>query len=210
MKKQKLLNIMDDELLEKLFGFCYARTRDGYEAQELCSDIIYALVKASHTDGEIENLYPFIWRVARNVYADFSNVKKRRRDMFYEGDADDILPFKEHAAKAVACGYLYREGKMLYTKILVNDMKDMDRLFDISHKLSEGYFEAEAQVVAEKISELITSIVPGYLLGDWLLANRLANMPVLDLLAEILIEKGFLIPPEDGIGAEGCWMSVAK
>ena len=99
---------------------------------------------------------------------------------------------------------------MLYTKILVNDMKDMDRLFDISHKLSEGYFEAEAQVVAEKISGLITSIVPGYLLGDWRLANRLANMPVLDLLTEILIEKGILIPPEDGIGSEGCWMSVAK
>ncbi len=541
MKKQELLNIMDGELLEKLFGFCYARTKDGYEAQELCSDIIYALVISSHADGEIGNLYPFIWRIARNVYADFSNDKKRRRDMFYEGDADDILPFiadtekedstgemlnavyrriafltktyreamilfyieglsaaeiarrqntsegavrqklfsarkkvrsevegmaeintrhmsldnieyvlwgtgnpgwgdprtvctrqfskhivwlcrkkpmgamkiaeklnvptvyveeeleilakgengeygllrkldngkyvlnfilldkteieranaiyieqlpalgdticnyienrkeeylafpylnkridlnlilwqqvftlshafcenveriisekyfpqsessnrpfsvfgyvdngkhygggwdgadaenvcgysqihldniyiarikkhfhcglnvandpqiqlalravngldihslseleKEHAAKAAACGYLYREGKMLYTKILVNDMKDMDRLFDISHKLSEGYFEAEAQVVAEKISGLITSIVPGYLLGDWRLANRLANMPVLDLLTEILIEKGILIPPEDGIGAEGCWMSVAK
>ena len=27
---------------------------------------------------------------------------------------------------------------------------------------------------------------------------------------EYLIEKGVLTPPEDGIGAEGCWMSVEK
>ena len=69
MKKRDLLNFFDDDLLDKLFGFCYARTNDSYEAEELCSDIIYALVKAAHSDGEIESVYPFIWRVARNVYA---------------------------------------------------------------------------------------------------------------------------------------------
>ncbi|HIZ56450.1 MAG TPA: hypothetical protein H9671_09720, partial [Firmicutes bacterium] len=66
MKKQELLKIIDDELLEKLFGFCYARTNDSYEAQDLCSDIIFELIKAANTDGSIENLYPFVWRVARN------------------------------------------------------------------------------------------------------------------------------------------------
>ena len=91
MKKHELLNYFDDELLEKLFGFCYARTNDSYEAQELCSDIIFALIKATHTNSEIENLYPFLWRVARNVYADFSNNRKRHTDTFYDGDADDIF-----------------------------------------------------------------------------------------------------------------------
>ena len=71
MKKQDLLKYFDDRLLDKLFGFCYERTNDSYEAEELCSDIIYALVKSANSDGEIENVYPFIWRVARNVYADF-------------------------------------------------------------------------------------------------------------------------------------------
>ncbi len=93
MRKQELLNYFDDELLEKLFGFCYARTNDSYEAQELCSDIIFALIKAAHSDGEISNLYPFIWRVARNVYADFSNNRRRRADTFYDGSADEILPY---------------------------------------------------------------------------------------------------------------------
>lgn len=538
MKKHELLKIIDEELLDKLFGFCYARTNDSYEAQELCSDIIFELVKSANTDGDIDNLYPFIWRVARNVYADFSEKKRRRTDMLYEGDPNEILmlisedvqeenneelfdaiyrriafltrayrevmilfyidglstaeiavkqgtsetavrqrlfsarkkikgeieemeennkpivldkmdyvlwgtgkvgwgdprelctrqfskhvmwlcrkkpmsateiaaelnvptvyveeeleiltkgkngeygllrrldngkyvlnfilfdkdemekanaiyiehmpmigrtimdyierhkeeylafpyinkkvdlnlilwqqiyaiadafsknverilsekyfaqtgeidrPFhvfgyvdngknygcgwdgveaenvcgyskilldniyitrikqhfdcglyvarnpqiqlalraingldinafseveKEHAAKAIECGYLYREGEMVYTKLLVSDIKDADRLYDISNRLSEGYFEKEAEIVAGKIAALTRKIVPDYLYEEWKNANYLACTPVLDLLVEILIENGVLIPPKDGIGAEGCWMSV--
>ncbi|MDE6219563.1 MAG: RNA polymerase sigma factor, partial [Lachnospiraceae bacterium] len=88
MIKNELLKVMNDELLEKLFGFCYARTNDSYEAQELCSDIIFELVKAAHTDGSIDKLYPFIWRIARNVYADFLERRKRHFAVFYEGNAD--------------------------------------------------------------------------------------------------------------------------
>lgn len=541
MKKQELLKYFDDALLDKLFGFCYARTNDSYEAQELCSDIIYSLVRAAHTDGEIANIYSFIWRVARNVYADFSKKRKKKADIFYEGDAEEILQFvadregeddsdelfravyrriafltkayreimimyyidglstaeiakrqnisgcavrqrlfsarqkikseveemaetydrplaldevnyviwgtgrpdwgdprtvcyrmfsrhivwlcnkkpmsaaeiaeelnvptiyveeeleilargengeygllrrmengkyainfilldraviekahalyieqlpgisdtisdyiekhkneylsfpylnkkvdlnliiwqqifvmseafssnvervlaeeyfsqyktinrpfsvfgyvdngkhygggwdgvnasnvcgfsqihldniyitrikkhfscglnvsdepqiqlalraieglnvsalsekeKEYAAKAIECGYLYRDGDILYTKILVSSVQDMGRLFDISNGLCKGFFEKEAQAVAEKIAALIRKAVPDYLLGEWSFANRLANMPVLDAVVEALIEKGILTPPKDGIGAEGCWMSVAK
>lgn len=541
MKKQELLKQFDDDLLDKLFGFCYARTNDSYEAQELCSDIIFALVKAAHTDGEITNLYSFIWRVARNVYADFSNNRRRYADTFYDGDADEILQFvpdeeqkddsdellnsvyrriafltkayrevmimyyidglstaeiakqqntsegavrqrlfsarqkikseveemaetynrpvaldkidyviwgtgspawgdprnvctrmfsnhivwlchkkpmsaseiaeelnvptvyveeeleilrkgengeygflrrldngkyainfilldkdiiekanalyteqlpkicdiisnyieehkaeylafpylnkkvdmnlilwqqvsniswafsenverilkekyfsdvaevkrpfsvfgyvdngkyygggwdgvdaqnvcgfsnvhldniyitrikkhfscglnvskdpqiqlalrsieglditalseqeKEHAAKAIECGYLYRDGDMLYTKILVCSLSDRDNLFRISNNLQNGYFNADAEIVAAKVAELIKKSVPEYLHGEWKLANTLANMPILDAVVEVLIEKGVLTPPENGIGAEGCWMSVMK
>lgn len=541
MKKQDLLKYFDDCLLDKLFGFCYARTNDSYEAEELCSDIIYSLVKTANSDGEIESVYPFIWRVARNVYADFSNNRRKRAETIYEGDAEEILlgvaeedtsddtaelltsvyrriafltkayrevmimfyidglsaaqiakrqgtsegavrqrlfsarqkiksevekmaetynkpvaldkinfviwgagspawgdprnvctrmfsnhivwlchkkpmsaseiaeelnvptiyveeeleilrkgengkygflrrlengkyalnfilldkdvfekanaiyteqlpkiceiisnyieehkaeylafpylnkkvdmnlilwqqvfciadafshcvkcalkknhfadvektdrPFsvfgyvdngkyygggwdgvdaqnvcgfsnvhldniyitrikkhfscglnvsnepkiqlalraiegldisslseteKEHAAKAIECGYLYRDGNMLYTKILVNALSDRDRLFDISNALQNGYFDADAEIVAAKVAELIKKSVPDYLLGEWRLANNLANLPILDSVVECLIEKGVLTPPEDGIGAEGCWMSVEK
>ena len=541
MKKQDLLKYFDDNLLDKLFGFCYARTNDSYEAEELCSDIIYALVKAAYSDGEIESVYPFIWRVARNVYADFSNNRRKRAETIYEGDSEELLlgvaeedtsddtaelltsvyrriafltkayrevmimfyidglstaqiakaqgtsegavrqrlfsarqkikseveemaetynkpvaldkidyviwgtgspawgdprnvctrmfsnhivwlchkkpmsaseiaeelnvptiyveeeleilrkgengkygflrrlgngkyalnfilldkdvfekanaiyteqlpkicetisnyieehkaeylafpylnkkvdmnlilwqqvfhiadafsycvecalkknhfadvektdrPFsvfgyvdngkyygggwdgvdaqnvcgfsnvhldniyitrikkhfscglnvskdpqtqlalraieglditslsekeKEHAAKAIECGYLYRDGDMLYTKILVNALSDRDRLFDISNALQNGYFDADAEIVAAKVAELIKKSVPDYLLGEWRLANNLASMPILDAVVECLIEKGVLTPPKDGIGAEGCWMSVEK
>ena len=542
MKRQELLKYFDDDLLDKLFGFCYARTNDSYKAQELCSDIVFSLVKAANTDGEIRNLYSFIWRVARNVYADYSNNKRKYDDTFYIGDdaegvlqrfaedkeqeddsevlrmvhrrisfltrayrevmimyyidglstaeianrqgtsegavrqrlfsarqkirseveemtetynkplaldkidyviwgtgtprwgdprvvcsrmfskhiiwlcskapmsaseiaeelnvptvyveeeleiltkgengsygllrkmengkyainfilidkdtvekfhalyaeqipqiseiilahieknkdaylsfpylnkrvdlnlilwqqifslshafsdsVEDILaaeyfsqyktpdrPFsvfgyvyngksygggwdgvratnvcgfseirldniyisrikphfhcgldvandpliqlalqaidglaistlseeeKEHAANAIECGYLFRDGDMLYTKILVSLISDSDRLFELSTILCKGFFEKEAKIVAEKIATLIKKEVPEYLLGEWQFANSIANMPVLDAIVEALIEKGILTPPDNGIGAEGCWMCIAK
>ena len=542
MKKQELLNYFDDHLLDKLFGFCYARTNDSYEAEELCSDILYALVKAAQTDGEVQNVYSFIWKVARNVYADFSDKRRKKTDMTWTGDAEELFltladeeedpddtrelltrvyrriafltkayrevmisfyidglstaqiaarqgigegtvrqrlfsarqkikseveemaeknnkpvalddinfvmwgmgnplwgdpatvcermftnhviwlcrkkpmsateiaeelnvptvyveeeleilrkgangeygllrrlengkyainfvlldkdtfekanalytehlpkicdtisnyieehkeeylafpylnkkvdmnlilwqqvqhisdafsytvkrileekffadikkpnrPYssfayvdngkyygggcdgigafgvcgfdevhlsniyqsgvrahfrcghdvsrdmqlqltiraiegleinslseqeKEHAAKAIEQGYLYREGNAIYTKILVNKMDAESKLFDISNGLRNGYFETEAEVVAEKLAELIKNALPEYLWGEWAYANTLANLPVLETVVECLIEKGVLIPPENDIGAEGCWMSVRK
>lgn len=117
---------------------------------------------------------------------------------------------KEHAAKAIDCGYLYREGEMLFTKILVSEMKDKDRLFSLSRKLNDGCFDTEAEIVAEKIARMIRKTIPEYLLAEWRFFNRLANMPVLDNVVETLIERNILIPPKDGLGAEGCWMSVEK
>ena len=60
MKKQDLLRIIDNELLEELFGFCYTRTKDSYEAEELCSDIVFALIKAACSNGDSETVLPFI------------------------------------------------------------------------------------------------------------------------------------------------------
>ena len=117
---------------------------------------------------------------------------------------------KEHAAKAVECGYLYCEGEMLYTKILVNDIKDSARLFKLNKKLADGFLDSEAEIVAGKLADMIRKTVPEYLLGEWAFFNSLAGMPVLDSLVETLIEKKVLTPPEDGIGAEGCWMGVKK
>lgn len=117
---------------------------------------------------------------------------------------------KEHAAKAIECGYLYRDGDMLYTKILTCSTADGNRLFDITNGLYNGVFAKDAEAVAEKIAALIKKAVPEYLLGEWYLANEIASLPVLDAVVEGLIEKGILTPPENGVGAEGCWMYVEK
>ncbi len=91
MKKSELLKIMNQELLDKLFGFCYARTADSHEAEELCSDIVFALIKTSQSEGEIGELYAFIWRVARNVYADFSEKKRKRAERSFAGNQEEEL-----------------------------------------------------------------------------------------------------------------------
>lgn len=117
---------------------------------------------------------------------------------------------KEHAAIAIKYGYIYRQGDMLYTKILVSKIEDNKKLFEISNGLSDGFFEKEAQTTAQKIYALFNKAIPEYLLNEWRLANSLANLPVLDSVVENLIQNKILIPPEDGVGAEGCWMSIAK
>ncbi len=117
---------------------------------------------------------------------------------------------KEHSAKAIECGYLYRDGDMLYTKILACKLDDRDDLFKVSHGLDKGYFDAHAKTVADKLALLFKKSIPEHLLDEWEHANSLANMPILDAVVEHLIEKGVLTPPENGIGAEGCWMSVEK
>lgn len=91
MKKQEILNHMDSKMLDKVLGFCHARTDDSYEAQELCSDIIYELVKTARTEGEIADLYPWIWRIARDTWFDFMRHKKRRQELFCHGDTTKIL-----------------------------------------------------------------------------------------------------------------------
>ena len=62
----------------------------------------------------------------------------------------------------------------------------------------------------EKMAALIRKHIPEYLHGEWRFANSVANMPVLDAVVEALIERGILTPPENGVGAEGCWMMVKK
>ena len=62
--------------------------------------------------------------------------------------------------------------------------------------------------VAGKIAEFVRQNVPKHLIGDYRFVNNLASMPVLDTLVEALIDQKILTPPENGIGAEGIWMSV--
>ncbi|MDE7001624.1 MAG: sigma-70 family RNA polymerase sigma factor [Lachnospiraceae bacterium] len=97
MKKQEILDHIDAELINKVFGFCHEHTDDSYEAQELCSDIIYALVKTASTDGEIADLNPLIWRIAENAYFDYVKHKKRQQEVFCEGNPEEIFALVSEA-----------------------------------------------------------------------------------------------------------------
>ena len=72
MNRQHLLNCIDKTMLDNLYGFCYRRTSDHYEADELCSDILLAVAAASARGGEISDPTAFLWKIAHTVYADFS------------------------------------------------------------------------------------------------------------------------------------------
>lgn len=116
---------------------------------------------------------------------------------------------KEVAAKAVQCGYLYREDDRLYTKFLVTTIEDQARMFQLNDGLKES-FRQEAERMADILSAALRRYLPAHLLPDYRYANSLAAMPVLDTLVEDLIGRGLLVPPKNGIGAEGMWMGVEK
>lgn len=208
MEKNHFANTKKPERPFSVFGYVdhgvyYGGGCDGIYAQNICG---YSKIHISNI--YITRIQPH-FHCGHNIACD-PQIQLALRAI----DGIDIASLseveKEHASKAIESGYLYREGDMLYTKILVSTFEDENHLFDISDALQDGYFDSDAEIVAAKIAELIKKSVPDYLIGEWRLANIIANMPILDAVVECLIEKGVLTPPENGIGAEGCWMRVVK
>ena len=77
MVKRDLLKTIDDGLLDKLYGFCYARTNDSYEAEELCSDIVYALIRSYAKWREM--FMPIIPKNAANIrLCSMREIRKRQ------------------------------------------------------------------------------------------------------------------------------------
>ena len=187
------------ESLGKYFG-C---GMDGTAAQEICgySNVHMTNIYISRIRGH--------FHCGHNISQDPMLLMTIRA---IEGLSVDSLSEdeKEIAAKAIEQGLLVRKGNTLYTKILVHDKKDGSRLFSTTIKLENGYFDGAAESIAKEIAALIKDSLPDYLIGEWRYANRLAGLPMWDALVEALIERAILTPPENGIGAEGCWMEVEK
>lgn len=116
---------------------------------------------------------------------------------------------KEIVAKAIECGYIYREGDMLYTKILVYSIEQREEIYKITYDIGKKFTDI-AREIATEISLLMKKRIPDYLLNEFKYVNSVAGIPLVEAMAEVLIEKGYLEVPEYGIGAEGCWMYVKK
>jgi RNA polymerase sigma factor (sigma-70 family) len=63
--------------LKSLYAFAYKRTANSYEAEDLCSDIVAAVLSAARRNSDVTHPYAFVWTIARRVYADFSVKRKR-------------------------------------------------------------------------------------------------------------------------------------
>lgn len=72
METNETLKLLDDKnLLDKIYHFSYHRCNTSFEAEDLCSDIVLAVISAIHKQKHIDNFYAFVWTVARRVYADY-------------------------------------------------------------------------------------------------------------------------------------------
>ncbi len=115
MKKQDLPTLITAELLDRLYGFCYARTSDHSEADALCSDICYAILRTARKDADSDISAPnaFLWRIAHNVYADFSENRAKTKETASLYDPDVIpedIPDDDGAEQdALLLADIYRE-----------------------------------------------------------------------------------------------------
>lgn len=116
---------------------------------------------------------------------------------------------KEIAAKAISEGYVYREGDLLYTKILVCKESDLPNLWAINDLITPSLTDMSCKL-ANELGQTIKETLPSYLLPEYSYAVDIALLPLIDLTSDALIEKGYLTAPKDGIGAEGCFMTVVK
>lgn len=217
----KLGDMVEELLREKYFADVAASERPfhlfGYEAfaddGDLCGwDGITAKNVCGYRQVWFENLYTKQLRPHFHCGHDISNDEQLQLAI----RAIDGLPVaeldedeQEMAARAIKHGYLMREGDTLYTRILVMAKKDSGRVFLIDHDLRDR-IRPLAESVAEQTAAWLRSVLPEHLLTDYLKVSFLASGGVVHAVLTDLCQHCLLEIPEDGIGAEGCWLTVEK
>ena len=148
LKEKYFSDVADVKRPFSVFGYVdngkyYGGGWDGVDAQNVCG----------FSNVHLDNIY--ITRIKKHFSCGLNVSKDPQIQLALRSiEGLDITALseqeKEHAAKAIECGYLYRDGDMLYTKILVCSLSDRDNLFKISNNLQNGYFNADAEIVAAK------------------------------------------------------------
>jgi len=77
--------MLNDDLLDKLFGWSYNRLRRREAAEELTQEICLRLLEAAARAERIENIWAWIWSVAR-----YTLIKYQRDNGRFEFDIDDF------------------------------------------------------------------------------------------------------------------------
>lgn len=148
MKTNEILKLIGDkEFLDKIYQFSYRRCNTSYEAEDLCSDIILAVISAVHKQESIENFYAFVWTVARRVYADYCEKRNSVRQTISMENGDyaiaakenEIDSFIEETAEQEQIRKIFAEISFLskaYREVMVLYYLDEMKVKDISKKLN--------------------------------------------------------------------------
>ncbi len=118
------------EMSRAIRAWCIARTASIQDAEDLCQDVLLAMLESAPNLRDDRAFYGFMWGVARNVYRQWAAKKARRNECELTEAACD-QPWPEDAPEDVALlrrelGLLarqYREAAVLY---YVRGMKTAD------------------------------------------------------------------------------------
>lgn len=148
MKTNETLTILADQnFLDKIYQFSYHRCNTSFEAEDLCSDIILAVLSAIQKQESIENFYAFVWTIARRVYADYSRRRNAQRQVYYienddfavESRENEIDTLIEEAADQEQLNKIFAEIAFLskaYREVMVLYYIDELKVKDIAYRLN--------------------------------------------------------------------------
>ncbi len=88
---EALTILQSQDFLDKLYSFSYHRCDSSHEAEDLCSDIVLAILSAVQKQKEIDSFYAFVWSIARRVYADYSEKRNKKRQILSLENTDFSL-----------------------------------------------------------------------------------------------------------------------
>ena len=147
MKTNEILQLIGEQaFLDKVYQYAYRRCNTSHEAEDLCSDIILAVISAVHKQEHIDNFYAFVWTIARRVYADFSEKRSRAQqtvsieneELTLPAKANEIDQFIEETAQREELRRIFREIAFLskaYREVMVLYYLDEMKVADIARKL---------------------------------------------------------------------------
>ena len=151
MKTNEALRLLEDQsFLDKIYHYSYHRCNTAFEAEDLCSDIILAVLSAIQKQEQIENFYAFVWMIARRVYADHCRRRSMERRVSGLENSDLILEsleskengidaFLEEIAEQEQIGRIFKEIAFLskmYREVMVMYYIDERKVKDIAEVLS--------------------------------------------------------------------------
>ena len=148
MKTNETLKLLDDkDFLDKIYHFSYHRCNTSFEAEDLCSDIVLAVISAIHKQERIENFYAFVWTIARRVYADYCEKRNAERQVFSIENSDlmlaskenEIEEFVEEAAEQEQISRIFKEIAFLskaYREVMVMFYIDELKVKEIATRLN--------------------------------------------------------------------------
>ena len=84
MEKQKADKVIT-QYLNKIYGFAVKKSFSFDEAEDLCSEIIFAVYSSLLKSDEIYNLDGYIWRISEHTYAKYVATKKRHEGVSIDG-----------------------------------------------------------------------------------------------------------------------------
>jgi len=83
----KIYTLLENsEFLQSIYAFAYNRTNNTYDAQDLTSEIILQVLKASKKNSDIHNPAAFAWIIAKRTYADYCKKRSKYKNIVISDD----------------------------------------------------------------------------------------------------------------------------